>query len=62
MKYLIFNSDSIRFSIFTAKDIAKYSTIQVVNRDLYKRDFLIPFPYGPLDTRLVSVKKIEGGC
>jgi len=46
----------IQFSVFPAKDIAKYSTIQVVNRNLYKDSFSIPYLYGPLDPRLVFLQ------
>ena len=45
----------VQFSPFSAKDIGKQATIQVINRNLYLPDSSHkPCPYGALDHKLVS--------
>jgi DNA-directed RNA polymerase III subunit RPC1 len=45
----------VQFSPFSAKDIAKQATIQIINRNLYLADSAHKAcPYGVLDHKLVS--------
>ncbi len=46
----------VQFSPFSAKDIARQASIQVINRNLYLPDTTHrPCPYGALDHKLVTL-------
>ncbi|SOV81928.1 DNA-directed RNA polymerase 3 largest subunit [Plasmodium reichenowi] len=47
---------SIRFGIMSKEDIIKYSEVKIMNREMYKNNSGIPYPYGVLDLKLGAHK------
>jgi DNA-directed RNA polymerase III subunit RPC1 len=45
-------SQAFQFGMFSAHDMRRLSTIQIVNKDLYQHPKRIPVPFGCLDPRL----------
>ncbi|SCO93759.1 DNA-directed RNA polymerase III subunit RPC1, putative [Plasmodium malariae] len=47
---------SIHFGIMSKEEIIKYSEVKIMNREMYKSNSGIPYPYGVLDLKLGAHK------
>ncbi|CRG95015.1 DNA-directed RNA polymerase 3 largest subunit, putative [Plasmodium gallinaceum] len=47
---------SIKFGIMSKEEIIKYSEVKILNREMYKNNSGIPYPYGVLDLKLGAHK------